>query len=128
MRLARNPKLLMLSEGEPQEDRRRHGRLRCEQTSCCIGQIVDLSASGMLVKHRGRLMIENEQNLCVTVSHESGDSDVTVTVRVVRIERIGFRKHRYGLEFVDLQDGQKKQMVDLARTASDQLIFHCRCN
>jgi len=112
----------------PDDEHRRHGRLRCEQTHCCIGQVVDLSASGMLIQQRGRLTIENGQEILVTVSHESGESDVTVPVRVVRIERTGFRKHLYGLEFVDLDDDQQRQVAALARLASDQLVFRCTRN
>jgi len=128
MRLARNAKLMMESGDGLKDDQRRHGRLRCEQASCCIGQVQDLSASGMLVQHRGRMTIESGHELQVTISHESGESDVTVRVRVVRVERTGFRKHLYGLEFVDLEDDQKQQLVSLARTASDQLVFRCKRN
>lgn len=119
---------MMESGPESGEEQRRHGRLRCEQTLCCIGQVVDLSASGMLVEHRGRLIVENGQELRLTVSHESGESDVVVQVRVIRIERTGFRKHQFGLEFVDLEDDQKRQLAALARIASDQLVFRCTNN
>ena len=128
MRLARNPRLMMVGNDEPVVENRRHGRLRCEETRCCIGTVLNLSASGMLVKYRGRLIVENGQELALTVRHDSHESDVTVKAHVKRIERVGFRKYHYGLEFIDITDEQKKKLVDLARVASDQLVFHCSKN
>ncbi len=126
MRHSRNPKLIMddLAEGE----RRRHGRLRCEETACCVGQVTDLSASGMRVQRRGRPIMDVGDELQISVHPDAGEPAITLTARVVWIERAGFRKHIYGMEFADLDDDQKRQLGELARVVTDQLIFRCSYN
>ncbi len=111
-----------------ESDRRRHGRLRCEQTSCCVGQVVDLSASGMRVQRRGRPLMDVGDELQISVHSDAGEPAITLTARVIWIERGGFRKHTYGMEFADLTDDLKRRLGELARVVTDQLIFRCSYN
>lgn len=126
MRHNRNPKMMMddHSEGE----RRRHGRLRCEETSCCVGQVTDLSASGMRVKRRGRPIMEVGDELQIGVHPDAGEPAITLTARVVWIEKAGFRQHIYGMEFAGLNDQQRIKLGELARIVTDKTVFHCSYN
>ncbi len=126
MRLARNPKLIL--EDPDNSERRRHGRLRCEDTSCCVGQVTDLSASGMRVNRRGRPIMDVGDELQIGIHPDAGEPAITLTARVVWIERKGFRKHIYGMEFAGLNDDQKRQLGELARVVTDQLVFRCSYN
>jgi len=128
MRHSRNPKLMMEDQADAEGERRRHGRLRCERTACCVGQVVDLSASGMRVQRRGRPLMEVGDDLTISVLHDGDDSAITLRARVVWIERSGFRKHIYGMEFAGLDDDQKRQLSSLARVVTDQLVFRCSYN
>lgn len=123
MRLVRNPKLVM--DSTPTSERRRHGRLRCEETSCCVGQVSDLSASGMRVLRRGRPIMEVGDEFQISVHPDGGEPAVTLPSRVVWIERQGFRKHLIGLEFAELDDDKKRILGELARIVCDQIVFRC---
>jgi PilZ domain-containing protein len=126
MRHSRNPKLIM--EDRVDGERRRHGRLRCEETTCCVGPVVDLSASGMRVQRRGRPVLEVGDELKVRVHVYGDDPAITLTARVVWIKRSGFRQHVYGMEFAGLSDEQKRQLSELARVVTDQAVFRCSYN
>lgn len=123
MRFPRNPKMTM--ETEASSDRRRHGRLRCESTRSCIGSVVDISASGMRVLRSGRPIMEVGNQFRITVHPDDGEPVLTLPSRVVWIERKGFRKHIYGIEFVELSDDQKRRLGELARIVCDQIVFRC---
>ena len=119
----RNPKMTM--ETDSSSDRRRHGRLRCESTRSCIGNVLDISASGMRVQRSGRPIMEVGDQFRITVHPDAGEPVLTLPSRVVRIERTGFRKHVYGIEFVELNDEQKRRLSELARIVCDQIVFRC---
>ncbi len=109
-------------------ERRRHGRLRCEETTCCVGQVTDLSASGMRVKRRGSPIMEIGDELQVGVHPDGGEPAITLRARVVWIEKAGFRQHIYGMEFADLSDDQRRKLGELARVVTDQIVFRCSYN
>lgn len=123
MRLVRNPKLVM--DTTPKGERRRHGRLRCEETSCCVGQVSDLSASGMRILRRGRPIMDVGDEFQISIHPDAGEPVLTLPSRVVWIERQGFRKHVIGLEFVDLDDDKKRLLGELARIVCDKIVFRC---
>jgi c-di-GMP-binding flagellar brake protein YcgR len=125
MRIYRNSRLLLDNPGS--DERRRYGRLRCENATSCIGKILDISASGMRVLRRGRLLLEvgNELSITVHPDPDAGEPFLTLPSRVVWIERVGFRKHMYGIEFAELSDEQKRRLSELARVVCDQMVFRC---
>lgn len=123
MRFPRNPKMTM--ESDAPSDRRRHGRLRCESAKSCIGDVLDISASGMRVQRSGRPILEVGDEFRITVHPDNDEPVLTLPSRVVRIERKGFRKHIYGIEFANLDDDQKRRLGDLARLVCDQIVFRC---
>ena len=123
MRHVRNPKLVM--DSTPSNERRRHGRLRCEDASCCVGQVADLSASGMRVLRRGGPIMEIGDDFSITVHPNGGEPILTLPARVVWIERQGFRKHIIGLEFGELDDPSRQKLGELARIVCDQIVFRC---
>ncbi len=82
----------------------------------------------MRVQRRGRPLMEVGDDLKISVQHEGDESEITLMARVVWIERSGFRKHVYGMEFADLADDQKRQLSSLARVVTDQLVFRCSYN
>lgn len=123
MRFPRNPKMTM--ETQATSDRRRHGRLRCESTCSCIGNVLDISASGMRVQRTGRHVMEVGDGFRITVHPDAGEPILTLPSRVVWIERKSFRKHVYGIEFAELNDDQKRLLGELARIVCDLIVFRC---
>lgn len=61
----------------------------------------------------------------ITVHPDNGEPVLSLPSRVVWIERKGFRKHIYGIEFAELNDEQKRHLGELARIVCDQIVFRC---
>ncbi len=125
MRVSRNARLWMDCSHEPAKERRRHGRLRCDGAQSCIGSILDLSASGLRVERKGRPVLEIGDEFVITVHPEEGEHILSLPSRVVWIQRKGFRKHIYGIEFAPLDEDQQQQIRELARIVCDQIVFRC---
>ena len=102
-------------------ERRRHGRLRTEGVNCSLGEVVDLSASGMRVLRKGRRSAEVGETVALTLDYEG--FTLSVDARVVRLEKAGFRRHIYGLEFQQVNPDVQDQLTHLARIATYQRIL-----
>ena len=113
-----NPKWLI---PDRLEERRRHGRLKCDSTDCALGELIDLSASGMRVLRKGRSPYKIGSEFKIDLWMDQ--TKIPVTVRLVHIEKRGFRKRVLGLEFINQSDEQRRRIVELARTAHDQLVM-----
>lgn len=72
--------------------------------------------------------MEVGDDLRISVHPDAGEPAITLTARVVWIERSGFRRHVYGMEFADMDDDQKRRLGGLARVVSDQIVFRCSYN
>ena len=83
-------------------ERRRHGRLRTDDLGCSLGEVFDLSASGMRVDRRGRKLAELGDTFSLRLAY--GDVELYLDCKVVRLWKVGFRKYSYGLEFVGVEE------------------------
>jgi hypothetical protein len=88
--------------------RRSTGRLRQERLQCSLGQILDLSSSGM------RLVGRKAPRTDVTVTIYDRDRILQVTARPVWSKRIGLLKREIGLTFVDVSPAQRKTLTAIA--------------
>jgi len=121
MKPFRNCDPLAFGKRESEQERRRHGRLRCEDLRCDVGQIRDLSASGMQVFRKGGSIAKLGAQMQLVITYM--DASMAVDARCVRADRTGFRKHLYGFEFINLTDEQRSRLTALARIAADRLTF-----
>ncbi len=95
-------------------DRRRHGRLRCADLWCSLGEPLDISASGMRLRHRGRLRSDADGLLRVGLAMPSG-ARADLCARVVWTRRAGlFGGTESGLVFVDVDDATRRNLADVA--------------
>jgi len=78
-------------------EKRRHGRLECEEIPCSIGYIVDMSASGMRLRVGRDTAITEGEETSVTIDHESGL--LSVPVRVEWMEKLNKREFKVGVAF-----------------------------
>ena len=115
MRINRNP-VLRLDE-QAAASRRRHGRVRCDETKCTLGEVLDLSASGVRVLIRGRVRLKKDSVTPMLL--EIGDAVAPVKAKVVWISREGWFRHTAGLQFVDLTPEQKAKVAQIAQAASN---------
>lgn len=97
------------------DDRRRHGRIRSKDVRTRLGEVLDLSASGMRVSARGARPPHYGTIMHLELKHPEGA--VQVKSRVVWIKRIGFYRFEVGLEFEDVTPTTAAGLVIIARLA-----------
>lgn len=102
-------------EGQ-EENRRRHGRLKTEGTQSSMGEVVDISASGMRVQRKGALPVTEGEKFRVDVQIDKEIMALDVMVR--RVRKLGRRKFEFGLEFIHLDETDRSRLVRLARIAA----------
>lgn len=97
------------------DDRRTCGRLRTEQLQTDLGQVVNLSGSGMRVLARQSRLERLGETLDITIAGLG--ERITVRATIVWSRRIGFRRHVLGFRFADLPQRERSRLTELARTA-----------
>lgn len=118
MTASRNPILAPAPASRPQgeADRRRHGRIRTEDVTCSLGEVADLSISGMRVRRKGRRSMSVGDTFTLTLKY--GQFALPVDVRVARIEKIAFRRYIIGLEFEETHPEIRTKLAHLASIAA----------
>ena len=101
---------------------RRAGRVRMEMVSSTLGDVLDLSATGMRIRCARKPDCSAGSELDVEL--EGLDGSFQVHAKVAWVKRTGLRKHEVGLEFVDPDTEVRKQLAGLARTAPMNETFH----
>ncbi|MCE9592048.1 MAG: PilZ domain-containing protein [Planctomycetes bacterium] len=114
MRTSRNVKSLYTAE-KPDLNHRRHGRIRCEMLRCKLGEIADLSASGMRVRRLGRKVADKGDVLHMNLL--AFNQSVPVQAKVVWVKKSGFLRYEFGLEFMELAPETRASIASLARMA-----------
>lgn len=116
MRFARNADVSVSLTG-PKKDKegRRHGRVMCQDITCSIGDVLDLSASGMKVRTRYKL--PGEGNVFV-ITLVTADGPLAILSRVRWIKRSGLFMREAGLEFFDLGPKSRQVLQALAGRAA----------
>ncbi len=118
MRFARNADVRFDKLGDTPgdaSDKRRHGRVVCQGIECSIGEVQDLSASGMRVKTRYKL--PDEGNVFV-ITLITPDGPLAILSRVRWMKRCGLFMREAGLEFFDLGPRSKQVLQQMAGRAA----------
>ncbi len=108
------------------DEKRNFGRLQCPYLDCFVdekllGDVVDLSASGVRVFRRGRLKWRIGDAVKMTLKWR--EDEVEVTARILRVQKLGFRRYDLGIEFVDLALDAQSAIAELSRGARFALQF-----
>lgn len=93
---------------------RKHGRVLCQDVSCSLGKVLDLSASGMRVTTGEKLPLDE----CISFSIRAAEEAFQVCGRVVWMKRSGFFKREAGIRFERLPETTIAALRRLARAAS----------
>jgi hypothetical protein len=96
------------------DNARRCGRVRVQMITCSLGDVLDLSATGMRVRTRGR---PPEEGAVVGVRVEGLVRPVDVRATVVWVRKAGWRKLELGLKFEELSREDRSELAAIARTA-----------
>lgn len=96
-----------------EQEQPRAGRLRAKGIWCELGQVLDLSGSGLKTLRHGRapqlgapvkLTLQSSAGICATL-----------TGKVSRVHRLGFRKHEIGVHFDDLSQADRAKLLGIVR-------------
>jgi len=101
---------------QAEDNRRRHGRIRCELVSCSLGRVLDVSASGVRVRGKGRPSIRVDDHVTMTLSCPAGE--VVALLRCARLQRAGLFGFEAGLEFVQPTPELRRMLSFIAQTNS----------
>lgn len=95
--------------------RRRHGRVQCEMLSCQLGEVVNLSASGVMLQGKGVAPHKPDDRAALDL--KCLDHDLHATARVAWVRQDG-RRFEMGLEFVGLTADQAQRIRELLPIAA----------
>ncbi len=100
---------------------RRTGRLRCNMLECTLGEVIDISAAGMRVRHKGSPRFAVGDVIALSLVFAS--AEVRLETRVVWMRRIGFRRHEIGFEFCGIDPQTRDGLIEIARCATKLASF-----
>lgn len=118
---SRNSDPLSLTE-KHSDEHRRAGRLRCQSIKCSLGQVVDLSGTGLRVQCKGRPDVPVNEPFGLSIHAPTGM--LTAPVTAVWVRKVGFRTYEIGLRFGELSAEAKTQLAVIARDAATNVTYY----
>ncbi len=91
-------------------DRRSPGRVQQEELMCDLGPVLDLSSGGMRILSRRQL----RDNIKAKVW--AYNFNMILDARVAWTNRLGFRRHEIGLEFINVDESTSKILGRISAT------------
>lgn len=103
------------SAGNNPESRgkREEERFSTDLLTSTLGDVIDLSGSGIRVRRKSASGVAVGQLVKVTI--KSDQCQVTLKCRIVRVRKIGLRECDIGLAFVEIRPGLRAALQSLAR-------------
>ncbi|MCC6581171.1 MAG: PilZ domain-containing protein [Phycisphaeraceae bacterium] len=104
-----------LIENHSHHERRRCGRVKCMGLTCNLGQIIDLSGSGVKVQCRGW----RRPRIGAVVDLELACPNLTINVKsqIVWFRRQGLRSYEAAFEFLDVNAELRQKLTELGHYA-----------
>jgi hypothetical protein len=102
----------------------RKGRVSVELATCGLGEIHNVSATGLRVRYRGsRLKLPRLQRP-FELPVNTPDGMITVPARIVWVKRCGFRRFDLGVEFSQASPTAQAKLRQLATTAARSRVIN----
>ncbi len=106
-------------------ERRRYGRIRTHKLMTQFGEVLDLSASGLRATSHGWRKPKLGSIVDVKLQHRH--EVAIVQAQIVWVKRLGLRSYEVGMEFLEVDEGVKQQLMQLTRiTLQSIAIAHGR--
>ena len=110
-----------LGSAQEPDNRRRNGRVNLQEVTCSLGQVLDLSSSGMRVQTKVQPTLKAGQIFGTILETFAGPLQIAAEVAWVR--QAGWRKHQIGIRFVDPSPELRRAINELARSvASNEVV------
>jgi hypothetical protein len=88
---------------------------------CSLGDVLDLSGSGLRVGRRGRQIVRVGDEFPLRLAY--GSEAVLIHARVARAEKVGFRRYEYGLEMLNVDDATRRTLTRFATMVSERRVL-----
>jgi hypothetical protein len=95
------------------DDPRRNAERHHTDLACDLGEVVDLSGTGMRITCKGKPQIK--LGLVRKIKIRCADGNLLVIGRSVWMKRRGLRRFEVGIQFVDLKPGVARALESLAK-------------
>lgn len=99
--------------GDASWRQRKANRYGGETVNCALGEILDVSASGMRVMCEGKPPVKEDGVISLKLCFSDGALQVASQVRWCK--RRGLKRYEIGLEFIQLKSGTEKVLEAIAR-------------
>ena len=100
------------------EERRQKGRLRCGMLVCELGQVVNMSASGLRIQSESNPKLKEGTRLTLTLKTQ--EQQVSVKVEILWSKHVSAGRYEIGAKFVDVSDALASTLGRLARSTMAQ--------
>jgi len=97
------------------EEARRTGRVRCRNVRSSIGEVVEVSGSGLRIRSRTKPPVREHQQFELSL-HVLG-RDVTIGSRAIWVRKRGWRRWEMGVQFTRVTDDARRSLKDLVRAS-----------
>lgn len=101
-------------------NKRRHGRIKCQGVRCNMGDVLDISASGMRV--RTRIKPPTSERV-FAIQIEGVGEPIVVGARCVWVKRVGWFTREVGLVFEAISSESVQGLRRLAQAAAYNEFF-----
>lgn len=99
-----------LQNDDPRRGAKRH---RQDSVSCDLGDVVDLSVTGLRVSRKGKPPFKLGQ--CVQVQLMAGGQALKITAQAMWMKRVGLRQYSVGMRFVSTSAPQRKALDSVSQ-------------
>jgi len=103
-----------MQNNQVNRERRRKGRIRCENVLCNLGSVIDISAWGVRLRRSGLGRFRPGRELKLRIMASDGILDLRG--KVVWSKSLGFCQQAFGVEFVNLTPHQESLLVTIGRS------------
>lgn len=95
---------------------RRHGRVRAQTITCSLGDVMDISISGMKVRCGSKPDLKKGETAPVTIDGLNGPFTVPATFNWCK--RTGLFKWVAGFQFAQVPESARRELLEIARIAA----------
>lgn len=107
----------MSKPNETGANARKFGRVHIQDVTCSLGEVLDLSASGMRIRTPSKPELPCHQQ--AEISLVCIDGEVIVRIESIWERRTGWRKHEMGVRFLDLTPQQQAIISHTGRSCAN---------
>jgi len=110
------------------DNRRQHGRIRCEVVQSSVGRVIDASGGGMRILVRGRVSADIGSKMELKI--EADGETFMVEVEIVWVKKRSFfgKEREIGVQFVDVTPQIRAALGRIAQSATQECHFALEAN